>query len=87
MEFILEIKSVLTFLLQGYILRFLLCLCVGKAAIPQRVFVIFFFNYSATKVWRQVYKLIQLHPTLTKFEASVDDNDNNNNNNNILAFV
>jgi hypothetical protein len=55
-----------------------------------RLLQFFFFN-SATKVWRQVYKLIQLHPTLTNLDASVDDdddddNDNNNNHNNSLAF-
>jgi hypothetical protein len=82
----LEIKSVLPFLLQEYILRSLLCLCAGRQRFRKASFVIFFPHYSATKVWRQVYKLIRLHQTLTKLEASVDDDDNNNNHNNSLAF-
>ena len=84
----MEIKSVLPFLLQEYILRSLLCLCARRQRCRNASFVIFF-NYSKTKVWRQVYKLIQLHPTLNKLDASVDDDgdgNDNNNNNNSLAF-
>jgi hypothetical protein len=70
---------------------------VDRDSVKRRLY---FFNYSATNVWIQVYRLFQLHPTLTKLDASVvvvvvvvdnddDDDDNNNNNNshnNSLAF-
>lgn len=90
-ELVLEIKSVLPFLLQEYILvLYFVYVPVDSDSVTRRLF--FFFNYSTKKIWRQVYKLIQLHPTLTKLDASVDGDDdgdgnyNNNNNNNSLAF-
>jgi len=43
-ELVLEIKSVLPFLLQEYILRSLLCLCARRQRFRNASFVIFFFK-------------------------------------------
>jgi hypothetical protein len=91
MELILGIKCRPPFLPQVHILRSLLCVPADSASLTRFYYFLKGIN-SVMKVCRQVYKLIKLHPTLTKLDASDDDDDdddddNNNNNNNSAAFT